>query len=253
MHLLGVFAHPDDETYMAGGSMAIYTDEGIGATLLTFTRGEAGAILEGTATRETLGDVRETELRKAAAILGCSDVRVVGTPDGGTTNTDDGIGLIVDVLREVRPEVVVTMEPLGVTSHPDHIAVCEMTTAAVDRVRDEGIVKRLYYGALPQPQLDEWIRLAQQAGVNAPFDPSDPLAPRGADPATIACVVELTPDALARKINALWAHKTQSDQFVGAQPESVTAAVLNPEHFQRAYPPFSGDEPLAHDLFEGLR
>ncbi len=102
--LLGVFAHPDDEAYSMAGCMARYTDEGIPVTNLCFTRGEAGLIGEGSgATRQTLGAVREAELRAACALVGVNDVRVVGTPDGGTEANEEGVEMIAATIRELQP------------------------------------------------------------------------------------------------------------------------------------------------------
>lgn len=251
MHLLGVFAHPDDETYSVGGCIARYSQEGIGSTILSFTRGEAGQITDGSgATRETLADVREAELRAACAIVGCDDVRIVGTPDGGTTVTDEGVGFIVRIIEELRPEVIVTMEPDGITRHPDHRAVSLMTVKAVERVVGAGMSVRLYMSAIPQSVFDEWMGHLEAAGM--PHDPNDPLAPQPAPDATIACTVDIG-DALGRKIDALWAHKTQSQEFIGSMPEAVVRTVLAQEAFQRAHPPFVAGDPTGDDLFEGLR
>lgn len=250
MRMLGVFAHPDDETYSIGGCIARYTDEGIDATILTFTRGEAGQITEGSgATRETLAAVREAELRAACAILGCSDVRIVGNADGGTTVTDDGIAAIARVIEEIRPDVVVTMEPQGVTRHPDHKAVSVMTVAAVAQTGD--VVKRLYLSAIPQSMFDQMAAAAASAGVTT-FDQDGPLAPRPAPDSTIACVVD-TVDVLGRKIEALWAHLTQSQEFIAGAPKEMAEMAMRFEAFQRAIPPFREGDPAGDDLFEGLR
>lgn len=252
MRLLGVFAHPDDETYTVGGCLVRCEAGGIATTILTFTRGEAGQISPGSdATRDSLGRVREAELREACRILGCRDVRIVGTPDSATTVTEEGVEAIVRVLRELRPAVVVTMEPEGITRHPDHMAVSEMTRLAVESVRDEGFVDRLYMGAIPQTMFDAWTAGAAAAGGSAP-DLDDPLAPRPAPDETIACIVDVG-DAVKRKIEALWAHRTQSQEFVATQPPEVVEMTMRLEAFQRAWPPFSAGEPIAGDLFEGLR
>ncbi|MGH2830218.1 MAG: PIG-L deacetylase family protein [Actinomycetota bacterium] len=246
MHLLGVYAHPDDETYTVGGSLARAVEAGFGATILTFTRGEAGGITPGSgATRETLGEVREAELREACRILGCTDVRIVGTPDGGTAATEHGVAAIADVIAEVRPEVVVTMEPEGITRHPDHRAVSEMTLAAVQASSD--IVKRLYFAAVPTSMYERW----NEAAGGQVEDPDDPLAVRPVPDDTIACLVDIG-ELLKRKIEALWAHKTQSQEFVASQPADVVELALRLEAFQRIVPPHTIGEPVSADLFEGL-
>src|SRR5688572_10513596 len=192
--LLGVFAHPDDEAYSVAGCLARYTEEGIPAAILCFTRGEAGMIMEGSgATRETLGEVREAELRAACAVVGVTDVRIVGTPDGGTEANEKGVETIAATMRELEPSVVVTMEPTGVTRHPDHIAVSKMTTDAFHRVRTtagDAFPRRLYYSALPASALEMLGTELERRGLQPFAKPDDPLAPQAAADDSIACIVD---------------------------------------------------------------
>lgn len=254
--ILGVFAHPDDEAYSLAGSLARHTDEGIPAAILTFTRGEAGQIAEGSgATPETLGDVREAELRAACAIVGVTDVRIVGTPDGGTTASAEGIESIAAVMRELRPDVVVTMEPQGVTRHPDHIAVSEMATKAFHLVREESgdrFPQRLYYSAFPKSALDAFSAELERRGLPAFAAPDDPLAPQPAPDETIACVVDVS-QWLERKTNALRAHLTQTFEMVAWMPEEVLPLMLGTETFQRPHPPYRSGDPPEGNLFEAFQ
>lgn len=251
MRMLGVFAHPDDETYTMGGSMALYTAQGARVTILTFTCGEAGRITDGVdATPETLGEVREAELRAACALVGCDDVRIVGTADGATVVTDDGVEAIASVIRDVGPDVVITMEPEGVTRHPDHMAVSVMCMRAVEQVVAEGKNLVLYLAAIPQSIYDEWQEVAAAAGMAQPED--DPLAPRPAPDETIACIVD-TGAMFQRKVAALRAHRTQAQEFVDQFPAEVVEAALRREAFQRHHPPRRPDERVTGDLFEGMR
>jgi N-acetyl-1-D-myo-inositol-2-amino-2-deoxy-alpha-D-glucopyranoside deacetylase len=251
--LLGVFAHPDDETYSMAGCMARYTDEGIPVAILCFTRGEAGMIAEGSgATRENLGVVREAELRAACAAVGVTDVRIVGTADGGTEANEAGVETIAETMRELRPSVVVTMEPLGITRHPDHIAVSRMTTDAFERVRPEGFLQRLYYAALPESWLKTLSDELEKRGLPAFFKPGDPLAPQAAPDSSVACMVDGAAWA-HRKADALRAHLTQSMEMISWMPEEMVEPVLGPEAFQRPYPPRADGEPIEDDLFAALR
>lgn len=254
MRLLGVFAHPDDESYSVGGCITRYAAEGIAATILCFTRGEAGMIGGGSdATREQLGEVRESELREACRILGCTDVRVVGTPDGATAVTEEGVEAVTAVMREIRPQVVVTMEPAGVTKHPDHIAVSEMTTRAFHRARGDELVGKLYYSAVPESAWRRFISMAEEQGIRPPsLDPDDPLAVRPAPDHTIACAVDVSAWA-DRVADALRAHRTQSDEFIGPTPPDLARVVLSTLFFQRSHPPRGDREPMEDDLFAGLR
>ncbi|MGH2727356.1 MAG: PIG-L deacetylase family protein [Actinomycetota bacterium] len=254
--LLGVFAHPDDEAYSLAGCMARHTDEGIPAAILCFTRGEVGLIAEGSgATRETLGEVREAELRAACAHFGVHDVRIVGTPDGGTEANDEGVEAIAVVMRELAPRVVVTMEPQGVTRHPDHIAVSEMTSAAFSRVRDENggtFPQRLYYSAIPKTALEAFTDEVAKRGLPGLTAPDDPLAPQAAPDESIAAVVDVTL-YFERKLAALRAHLTQTFEMVAWMPEDLMRLFLSTEAFQRPFPPFTpGDKPES-DLFGAFR
>jgi len=254
--LLGVFAHPDDEAYSMAGCMARYTDEGIPVANLCFTRGEAGLIGEGSgATRETLGAVRESELRAACALVGVNDVRVVGTPDGGTEANEEGVEIIAATIRELRPRVVVTMEPQGVTNHPDHIAVSKMTSEAFQRVHGEtggAFPERLYYAAFPASALTALTEELQKRGLQGLTAPDDPLAPRPAPDDSIATVVDVSA-WYARKLAALQAHVTQTFEMVAWMPEDVLPAFLSMESFQRPFPAWTPGAPAEGDLFGSFR
>jgi LmbE family N-acetylglucosaminyl deacetylase len=254
--ILCVFAHPDDEAYSIAGGLARYTDEGIAATVLCFTRGEVGLIMEGSgATRENLGEVREAELRAACALVGVDDVRIVGTPDGGTHETPEGVSTIVAAIRELRPRVVVTMEPAGVTNHPDHIAVSAMTTEAFHRARKENrdeFPDRLYHSAIPQSYMEAFAAAGEQLGLPNFFDPTDPLVPRAAPDDSIDCVLDVVP-WVDRKAAALRAHLTQSMEMISWLPEDLYAVVLGTEAFQRPFPVRADDQAVEGDLFAAFR
>ena len=254
--LLGVFAHPDDEAYSMAGLMARYTDEGIPVADLCFTRGEVGLIAEGSgATRETLGEVREAELRAACAAVGVTDVRIVGTPDGGTEANEEGVETIASVMRELQPRVIVTMEPQGVTRHPDHIAVSQMASDAFHRVREESggaFPQRLYYAAIPKSALAMFAQELQKRGLPGLTQPDDPLAPQPAPDDTIAASVDVTA-WFTRKVGALRAHLTQTFEMVAWMPDDLLPILLSLEAFQRPFPPFEAGDALEEDLFAAFR
>jgi len=249
--ILGVFAHPDDESYTMGGCIARYSAEGCAVTMLTFTRGEAGQIGGGSdATKETLGQVREAELREACRTLGCADVRVVGTPDGGTQNTEEGVQTIVDVIEELKPDLVITMEPGGVTRHPDHIAVSAMTRTAVERTCDKGYPRKLFFTAWPAAAFQAFMKLLADRDIQW-ISPDDPLYPQGAPDQTIAALVDVMP-WIDTKRAALKAHVTQSDEIINWCPEDIFATSMGVESFQRMWPSKTAGEIPAEDLFEGI-
>lgn len=139
--LLVILAHPDDESFGMGGTLARYAAEGVHVTLICATRGEAG--IEGLAP-EQAGQLRERELRAAAAILGIAQVTFMGYHDAELAQVDQEIAIrqLVAALHEVQPQAVITFGPDGITGHPDHVAIHQLTTAAFDRL---GLPARLYY------------------------------------------------------------------------------------------------------------
>ena len=136
IRILGVFAHPDDETFCAGGTIAKYVASGAEVMVVSATRGEAGQIRSaGIATRRTLGQVREQELYLACQRLGVQHTVCLDYGDGRLQEVDQGvlIGKIGEIICSFRPDVVITFGPDGGYGHPDHIAISTATTAACAR------------------------------------------------------------------------------------------------------------------------
>src|SRR6266496_2162484 len=134
--LLGVFAHPDDETFCAGGTLAKYVAAGCEVMVVSATRGQAGQIRDPlAATRRTLGQVREREFYAACEQLGIHHARVLDYIDGTLQDVDphELTGAIVQIIRAFRPDVVITFGPDGAYGHPDHIAIGAATTRAVEQ------------------------------------------------------------------------------------------------------------------------
>lgn len=173
--LLGVFAHPDDETFCAGGALARYADEGCEAMVVSATRGEAGQIRDATqATRRTLGAVREQELRAACAALGVGHVRCLDYRDGtlAEADGDELRATVLGLIDEFSPDVVITFGDDGAYGHPDHIAISQATTDAFDRatVELDRPPARLYHSHFPRSRIVLADRLARWlVGLNARF------------------------------------------------------------------------------------
>ncbi len=144
--LLAIYAHPDDEAFGTGGTLARMSAEGRRVVLVCATRGEAGEISRPElATRETLGKVRERELRDAAEALGIAEVIFLGYRDSGmagTAENDDPrafcqqradvvVRQLVEIIRRERPGAIITFDPSGGYGHPDHVAIHHHATAAV--------------------------------------------------------------------------------------------------------------------------
>ena len=250
--LLVALAHPDDETFGTGGLMARAVDEGHRVVIVCATRGEVGEIADPSlATPETLGEVRERELRAAAGALGVGEVRFLGFRDSGMAGTpenadpralvnappDDVILPLVRVMREIEPAVVVTFEPGGIYGHPDHVTISERATAAVDaaadpkRWPDAGSpfrVPRLYHVALPKSVLRRFKDQAAQAGVQ--WGLADAMRiEQAVDDSEIDAALDVTP-WIARKKAAVAAHATQLGT-VTKMPEGFTENMFSREWF----------------------
>ena len=137
--ILFLLAHPDDETFGTGGTIARYARSGAEVHLATATRGEAGMVGDPPVTdREHLGEVRAGELMAAAEILGIAQVHFLGFLDGQLANVprEQLVERAVELIRRVRPHVLVGFGPEGVSRHADHKVMCEVALSAFDRSAD---------------------------------------------------------------------------------------------------------------------
>ncbi|TMG29740.1 MAG: GlcNAc-PI de-N-acetylase [Chloroflexi bacterium] len=160
--LLLVHAHPDDEAVSTGGVMMKAKSHGHRVVLITATRGEVGEIynMDEDASRPRLGEIRTEELKSAAEILGVDRLEFLGYRDSGMGDTvDEAAGKLAVLIREERPDVVVTYAEDGVYGHPDHIKAHFVTNAALDVVEREGSpVRKLYYTAIPRSMMEEFVK-----------------------------------------------------------------------------------------------
>jgi len=144
-----VLAHPDDESLGTGGVLAKYAREGIGTYVVTATRGERGRFDDkGTKPGpDIVGRAREAELRAAASELGVQEVILLDYLDGELDRVDvrEGSEKIAAHIRRIQPHVVVTFDPFGAYGHPDHIAISQLTAAAIVRAADTYQVPKFYY------------------------------------------------------------------------------------------------------------
>jgi len=161
MRILGIFAHPDDEVFVMGGTLAKYAAQGAEAMVLSATRGQAGQIRDASAaTRHTLGATRERELGRACEILGVRRAVCGDFMDGGLKGADFDalIRLAADAIREFRPDVVITFGEDGAYGHPDHVTISAATTAAFELAA--GGEARLYHSHFARSRLLMLDRLA---------------------------------------------------------------------------------------------
>jgi len=247
--LLGCFAHPDDETWSIGGSFALLVPKGVHGAVWTATRGQAGEIADGSgATRGTLAAVREGEERAAMALVGVTDVEFGDFVDGQVGDADPAalVGAVQGALERVRPDVVVTMEPGGVTSHPDHVAVSAAVQAAfaayasTPREREP----RLYYWGVSVSQLTRFREVAAEQGVEIPAE-GEPYGPRGTPDEHFTCWVDTS--SVAEQVwRTLQEHRTQSgDPFRGLlHHQERWREVFATTAFVRVHPsPLPGEPP----------
>ena len=184
--LVAVVAHPDDDTFACSGTVALHADEpDFRFTLVHATSGEAGMISDPSlATRENLGAVREEEDRRSWIALGREPDRheFLRYPDGGVADVpfDELVERIAAILREERPDVVITFGPEGVTGHADHITVGRATTEAFHRCRVDGSdgFRRLLYSSIPNSMIERFNEELVASGKE-PIDPTQPFQPRG--------------------------------------------------------------------------
>ena len=272
--ILAIFAHPDDETFGVGATMARYADRGIPITMVSATRGEVGEIAPGTdATPETLGAFREQELRDAMAILGISDVRFLGFRDSGMKGTPENehpdalmnapaeavIEEMVRLIRDTRPRVIVTWDESGGYGHPDHIAThfhaTEAFRAAADAARypNAGAAwepQALYYTAIPMKEFGTLLQEMQELGIMEPDVVDEDMEDLPRVPAN--CVIDVR-DMFERKNRAMLAHRTQMSDMEPFMklPVETQIRFFGREHFHRAHPPVA-DGVMLDDLFAGL-
>ncbi len=249
--LLLVHAHPDDESIGQGATMAKYVAEGRGVTLVTCTAGEMGEILvpelEHLAAdqEDKLGEHRRGELENAMRALGVTDHRWLGGfqayRDSGMKWHEDGHAIaaddvhdnafwnadlteaadhLVEVVREVRPQVLVTYDQFGGYGHPDHIkahrvAMYAAQLAAVPSYRRElgepWDIAKIYWGAMGESWMREGLRALREAGDETTFEGMDPegkLPPFVTADENIAAIVDAQ-DHVDKKMAALGAHATQ--------------------------------------------
>ena len=258
--LMAVLAHPDDESLGFGGTLARYASQGVDVFLVTATRGDAGRFRGHRAGEaehpgpEALARIREAELRSAAAALGIRDVAILGYRDGQLDSADprEAIARIAGQLRQHRPEVVVTFGPDGAYGHPDHVAIAQLTTAAVMAAAGAGAhsVSKLYYLAWPDSM---WS--AYQAAVQTLSTRVDGVE-RHATPWpdwAITTTIDTT-EVWPAVWQAVSCHESQLAAYLplAKLPPEHHRALWGRQSFYRAMSLVNGGRARETDLFEGV-
>lgn len=284
--MLLVHAHPDDETLWTGGTIARYAARGVQVVVVTCTLGEEGEVipesLRGLASDQAdqLGGYRVGELRSACAALRVADHRFLGGVgrwrDSGmrweqpgqaaalpnahprafaTGDPQEQTDALEAVLREVKPQVVVSYAADGGYGHPDHIRAHEVTVAAAAKVSD---VQRVFYAVPSRDVVAKGLAALAQA-EDLPFELPQPHELASVDDESITTVVDVS-EHLPAKISALRAHGTQVkvwlDQWHNGEgvaayalSNGVAQPIVTTEHYVLA----TGDPQGCHtDVFGGL-
>ena len=240
MRLLCVFAHPDDESYGPGGTIARYAMEGVEVYILMFTCGEAGTIgISKQTPRERLSSIRTDEMAAACEALGVAEHRMLGAPDRGVDGVDEvwAVGQIVRDIDKYRPHVLMTFHHLGISGHSDHIAVARYLELAFEEVSSRPDAPAKIWGfGLPSHK----ARLYQR----------DNLVPLEDD--AVDAVIEIPDRAMDKKLEAIRAHATQYDFFEGMQDKFDYRALSRPECFHLRQTRLPRPGIVEDDLFGGI-
>lgn len=277
--MLAVLAHPDDETFGMGGTLALYARQGVKVHLVCATRGEVGDVdakyMEG---YTSVADLRVAELRCAAGVLGLAGVHFLGYRDSGmpgspdnqhpqalaAQNIDKVAGDVVAYIRKLKPQVVLTFDPIGGYRHPDHIAIQQATVKAFHAAGDPQQYadslptyqpQRLYFHTMPRGFLRLLVRVMPLIG-------RDPHKFGRNGDIDLASIAEVNFPTHA-KINyrsvadvrdqAAACHASQGGASIsGGLFGRVRNLLSANERFMRAYPEPAPGEAVEKDLFKNI-
>jgi N-acetyl-1-D-myo-inositol-2-amino-2-deoxy-alpha-D-glucopyranoside deacetylase len=282
--LMIVHAHPDDEVIGSGGTLAYYSDAGINTVLVTATLGEEGEIvvndLDTPENHARLAEIRLEELRKATEILGIKHQEFLGYRDSGMVGMPsnehpacfhqadlaEATGRLVRLVRDYRPQVLVSYNAVGGYGHPDHIACHKVTLAAFNAAADPTryletgpawTPLKLYEMSRPREQTQQGWEQMRARGMKTPLDNPDYDITRFTVPmAQITTALDVSA-YMQRKRAALLEHRTQIavDGPFFAMPEDISRQWFGVEYFTllQSRVPLPDHEGYERDLFAGIR
>jgi N-acetyl-1-D-myo-inositol-2-amino-2-deoxy-alpha-D-glucopyranoside deacetylase len=274
--LLAVFAHPDDETFGAGGTLALYARRGVEVHLVCATRGEVGEAPPGLKGFPSVGEMREAELRCAAGILGLAGVHFLGYRDSGMPGSSDNnhpkalagapagevARATARLIRRLQPQVVITFDPIGGYRHPDHIAAHRAAVEAFRMASDPAYFpedgtpyspQKLYFHTFPHGFIRAGVRILSLLGQ----DPHHFGKNRDIDIASLAEVdfpihakINVR-SVIGVKQQASACHSSQGGGGMSGAAFWLTRLFGASEDYMRAEPQ-PPPEKIERDLFEGV-
>lgn len=288
--LLLVHAHPDDESIGTGATMAKYVAQGARVTLVTCTLGDEGEILVpelahlAAHEQDKLAGHRLDELAEAMARLGVTDYRILGGigayRDSGMIGTApnqrpdtfwqadllEAAKHLVKIIRETKPQVVVTYDDFGGYGHPDHIQAHRVATYAASLSAVESFapelgaawqISKLYWTAFPVSVIRAGIEALRASGEDTGFAAQDPDDIPFACPDELITTVVDAGEYVEQKLAALRAHETQINAESGffALSNNLGSQVMGFEYFRLAFGSLGPLDSSGHetDLFSGLK
>ena len=277
--ILAVLAHPDDESFGLGGTLALYSSKGYDTYLVCATRGEVGTVDDEHLNGFTdIAELRTDELMRAAKHLGLKGVYFLGYRDSGMPGTEENrhpeaqinhpieevAGRIVKYIRELKPDVIITFDPIGGYKHPDHIHVHKATVLAFEKAEDPSFhpeaglpfkPRALYYQVFPRAFLKWMTYLLRLTGKDPTrWGRNGDINLKELAEIEFPVHVRLDTRSVAEiKRQAGAQHASQGG--VGMRQGVmgfVSRLIGEKEDYMRAYPPVNGKFRRRHDLFDGL-
>jgi len=275
--VLAVLAHPDDESFGLGGTLALYASKGYDVYYVCATRGEAGTVDEEhlNGFKDT-AEMRTAELMKAAHALGLKEVFFLGYRDSGMPGMDanqhpgaqinapidEVAGRVVKYIRDLKPDIVLTFDPIGGYKHPDHIHIHKATVLAFDNAGDASFhpeaglpfkPSALYYQVFPKRLLRAAVRLMPLFGKDPKkFGRNGDINLKELADVDFPVHVRLNVQSVAEaKSRASAAHASQGGmQMRRGLMGFITRLFGEREDYMRAYPPVGGSFQRRSDLFD---
>ena len=235
--VLAVFAHPDDESLLAGGVLAGCAAAGLRVAIVSMTRGERGPA-EASSGDRSLGEIRAAELRAAARALGASAAECLDYPDGELPDVDEeqASHALATVLEHERPKAVLSFSEEGLYWHPDHLAVSRFLLAAVELLGENAAPMWVYGATWPEGHAGRLVSLARARGLAADLWGIAPDA-FGAPADSITTALDVRA-FLPAKLAALHCYASQiaPSHLLSALPDDLAEQFLGREYFVRLRP-----------------